>query len=477
VNQDILKQFEPIFYPKSIAVVGASSDDAKSGTQFLRALVAAGYQGKVYAVNKSGGKSYGIDIYPDLVSIPGPVEYVIVAIPRNAVPQLLEGCVIKGVRTVQLFTAGYRESGNAEGIRLEKEIVEIARRGHFRLIGPNCIGIYNPSMKIPYGPMNKIGESGPVGFISQSGGHGGRFIELAMERSINFSKLVSFGNGADLDCVDYLEYFTADPETKIIGAYLESVSRGRQFFELLRRVSAVKPVVIWKGGRTEAGAEAAASHTGALSSSYAVWKAAMTQTGAIGVESLEELADTIVALEGIVNPAGRRVAMVSGMGGGGGGESVLGADTCISQGLEVPRFSDETRRQIGSLLPPAGTILRNPVDLGGSIPSLPVLERIVNLILADDSIDILIIQEHLGKLMGSLLGGQVSAINDVFISSSKAQKKPLVMVTPAWAPTTAALELEKKLRDAGLPVFRSFETAARSIAQVVNYFERRRFFL
>ena len=476
MNQDILKQFEPIFYPKSIAVVGASSDDAKSGTQFLRALVAAGYQGKIYAVNKSGGKSHGVDIYPDLVSIPGPVEYVIVAIPRNAVSQLLEDCVVKGVRTVQLFTAGYRESGTEEGIRLEKEMVEIAHRGYFRLIGPNCIGIYNPSMRIPYGPMNKIGEPGPVGFISQSGGHGGRLIELAMERGINFSKLVSFGNGVDLDCVDFLEYFGADPETKIVGAYLESVSRSWHFLELLRRVSAVKPVVIWKGGRTEAGAEAAASHTGALSSSYAIWKAAMTQTGAIAAESLEELADTIIALEGIVNPAGRRVALVTGMGGGGGGESVLGADTCINQGLEVPRFSDETRRQIGSLLPPAGTILRNPIDLGGSIPSLTMLEKIISLILADDNVDILIVQEHLGKLMGSLLGRQVTAINDVFINAWKAQKKPLVMVTPAWAPTTAALDIEKKLCDAGLPIFRSFETAARSIARVVNYFERRRSF-
>jgi acyl-CoA synthetase (NDP forming) len=474
VNEDILKKFEPVFYPKSIAVVGASSDDAKSGTQFLSALVSAGYQGSIYAVNRSAGKSHGIDIYPDLISIPGHVDYVIVAIPRIAVSQLLDDCAAKGVKVVQLFTAGYRESGTEEGIRLEKEIVEKAHRGHFRIIGPNCIGIYNPSMKIPYGPMNNIGEPGPVGFISQSGGHGGRFIELAMERCINFSKLVSFGNGADLDCVDYLEYFAADPETKIIGAYLESVSRGRRFLELLRQVSTVKPVVIWKGGRTEAGAEAAASHTGALSSSYAVWKAAMTQAGVIAAESLEELADTIVALESIVSPAGRRVAIVSGMGGGGGGESVLGADACIGQGLEVPRFSDETRRQIGSLLPPAGTILRNPLDLGGSIPGLPVLEKIIHLILADENVDILIVQEHLGKLMGSLLGGQVSAINNVLVSTWKAQYKPLVMVTPAWAPSPAALEMEKKLRSTGLPVFRSFDTAARSIARTVSYYEHRK---
>jgi acyl-CoA synthetase (NDP forming) len=467
-DRDILKKFEPIFYPKSIAIVGVSSDDTKTSTQYLRALVQSGFHGAVYGVNKSGGKSQGINIYPDLLSIPDSVEYVIVAIPRNAVPQLLNECAAKGVKTVQMFTAGYRETGTEEGWRLEKEIVEIAHRSNFRIVGPNCIGVYNPSIRMPYGPMNKIGKPGPLGFISQSGGNGGRFIELCIERCINISKLVSFGNGADLDCVDYLEYFAADPETKIIGAYLESVSRGRRFLEVLRQVSPVKPVVIWKGGRTEAGAETAASHTGALSSSYTMWKAAMVQGGVIPVESMEELADTIMALETIIKPTGQKVAMVSGLGGGGGGESVFGADAFISQGLEVLRFSNETRRQIASLLPPAGTILRNPVDLGGTAPKPQVLEKVIRLILADSNVDVLVVQEHLSRLMNS--GKElVSAINDVLVSVWKSQDKPLVMITPGWAPTLAALEMEKKLRDTGLPVFRNLDDAARSIAKVVAY--------
>jgi acyl-CoA synthetase (NDP forming) len=474
VNSGILSELEPVFYPRSIAVVGASSDDAKSGTQFLRALVRAGYQGSIYPVNRSGGSSYGLPVYTDLGSIPGPVDYVILAIPRDGVLSVLDDCAAKRVKAVQLFTAGFSESGTETGLRLEKEITEKARRGGFRLIGPNCIGVYNPSMRIPYGPLDRIGEPGSVGFISQSGGHGGRFVELGLERRINFSKIVSFGNGADLDCVDFLEYFAADPETKIIGAYLESVSRGRRFLELVHEVSTVKPVVVWKGGRTEAGAETAASHTGALSSSYSVWRAAMVQARAIAVESLEEVADTVVALETLGSAVGRRIAIVSGLGGGGGGESVLGADACTGQGLEVPRFGDETRRQIGALLPKAGTILRNPVDLGGIMPSLPVLERIANLIFADENVDVVIIQEHLGKMMGSLLGGQVRALNDVLVSAWRAQPKPLVMVAPAWAAAPPALEIEDSLRVAGIPVYRSFETAARSIDRIARYFERRR---
>jgi acyl-CoA synthetase (NDP forming) len=284
---------------------------------------------------------------------------------------------------------------------------------------------------------------------------------------------VSFGNGADLDSVDFLEYFLADPETKIIGAYLESVSRGRRFLQLARRVSSLKPLVVWKGGRTEAGAEAAVSHTGALSSSYAVWKAAMAQVGAIAVESLEELADTVVALESIDSVVGRRVAIVSGLGGGGGGESVLGADACTSQGLEVPRFADDIRRQIGALLPPTGTILRNPLDLGGSLPKLPVLDQVMRLIFTDENVDAVIVQEHLGKLMRSLPGEEIYALNDILVNVWRSQSKPLIVVAPAWAASPQALEIEDSLRQAGLPVFRSFETAARSIARVVRYFERR----
>ena len=327
MSSDILNELKPVFYPKSIAVVGASSDDTKSGTQFLRALVRAGYQGAIYPVNRSGGTSHGLPVYTDLGSIPGPVEYVILAIPRDSVLSVLDDCAAKRVKAVQLFTAGFRESGTENGRRLETEITEKARRGGFRLIGPNCIGIYNPSVRIPYGPLDRIGEPGSVGFISQSGGHGGRFVELGLERRIDFSKVISFGNGADLDCVDFLEYLAADPETKIIGAYLESVSRGRCFLELIRQTSTVKPVVVWKGGRTEAGAETATSHTGALSSSYAVWRAAMLQAGAIAVESLDEMADTVLALESIGSTAGRRVAVVSGLGGGGVEEQgVLGHD-------------------------------------------------------------------------------------------------------------------------------------------------------
>ena len=470
----ILEELRPVFYPRSIAVVGASSDEDKSGTQFLRALVKAGYTGALYPVNRSGERSCGLPAFTSLRFIPEEVDYVVVAIPRSTVLPLLDDCAAKGVKAVQLFTAGFRETSTDAGVQLEREMVTRARRGGFRIIGPNCIGIYNPSMRIPYGPLSQIGEPGSVGFISQSGGHGGRFVELGIERRINFSKLVSFGNGADLDCVDFLEYFAADPETTLIGAYLESVERGTRFMDLIRQTSKRKPIIVWKGGRSPAGSETAISHTGALSSSYSVWKGAMAQAGAIAVESLDELADTVISLEAIGPATGGRAAIVCGLGGGGGGESVLAADVFGSRGLKILPFTEKTRLGIGALLPGAGTILRNPLDLGGILPKPEVLEKVMSLVLDDENVDFLVVQEHLGKLMKTLLGDELSALNQTLVASQRARNKPLLVVAPAWARTEPALEIEDQLRRKGVPVYRSFESAAGSINRVAGYWRRLR---
>jgi acetate---CoA ligase (ADP-forming) len=466
----ILDELRPVFYPRSIAVVGASSDETKSGSQFLKALVRAGYEGPLYPVNRSGEDSCGLPAFTGLRLVPGPVDYVIVAVPRGAVLTLLDDCSAKGVKAVQFFTAGFREANVPNGAALEREMVALARAGGFRIIGPNCIGIYNPSAKIPYGPLGEIGEPGAVGFISQSGGHGGRFVELGLERRINFSKLVSFGNGADLDCIDFLEYLAADPETKIIGAYLEGVTRGRQFIDLVRRVSKRKPVVVWKGGRSTAGSETAASHTGALSSSYSVWRAAMAQAGAISVESLDELADTIIGFEAIKHDTGLRAAVICGLGGGGGGESVLAADMFVGRGLKVCPFAEKTRSGLAALLPGAGTILRNPLDLGGVLPGVESLEKVVSLVLDDENVDFLVVQEHLGRLMKSLLGDQLNGVNQTLVACSRRKHKPLIVVAPAWARTESALEIENQLRRQGVPVYRSFDAAAGSISRVAQRF-------
>lgn len=470
MTEDRLRQFEPIFYPRSIAVVGASRNRLKFGTLYLDALINAGFKGKLYPVHPDGGEVSGLEAFPSVRDIPGPVDYVIVAIPALHVLQVLDDCAAKGAKVVQFFTAGFSETGEEEGRRLEREMVNKARQGGFRIIGPNCIGVYCPANNMPYGPVAQLGNAGTVAVISQSGGHAGSILEIGMMRGIHFSKIVSFGNGCDLNTVDYLEYFAIDPETTIIGAYVEGVKQGRRFFQLAREVSKTKPLVIWKGGKTEAGAEAAASHTGALAISESIWSAVLKQAGVVKVESLEELTDTLLTFQHFRPFLGDNVAIIAGLAGGGGGESVSSTDACTSAGLNVPRFNEETRRRLKAILPAAGSILRNPLDMGGVGGFVDVLEKTMEIVLADSEINIIIINEHFDSLAGFLSWETLERMNDVFIRFRKNQHKPIVVVSRPGFNNAERSALEQKLCAAQISIYPSLDRAARAIANMNWYY-------
>ncbi len=383
---------------------------------------------------------------------------------------LLDDCAAKKVKVVQFFTAGFSETGEEEGRRLEREMVKKARQGGFRIIGPNCIGVYSPANNMPFGPAPHLGEVGTVAVISQSGGHAGSILEIGVTRGIHFSKIVSFGNGCDLDSVDYLEYFAADPETTIIGAYLEGVKQGQRFFELAREISKTKPLVIWKGGKTEAGAEAAASHTGALAISESIWSAVLRQAGVVKVESLEELADTLLTFQHYPPFLGDSVAIIAGLAGGGGGESVSSTDACASAGLDVPPFTEETRRRLKPILPQAGSILRNPLDMGGVGGSLEILEQTIGLVAADPEINIIIINEHFDSLAAFLSWETLNQMNDIFIRFRKNQHKPIVVVSRPGLTSAERSAVERKLCDARISLYPSLDRAARAIANMNWYY-------
>jgi acyl-CoA synthetase (NDP forming) len=449
-------------------VVGASPNPSKFGSRYLESLIRVGFRGDIYPVNPGDGEISGLKAYPTVRDIPGPVEYVIVCIPAQHVLSVLDDCIAKGVKVVQFFTAGFSETGEDEGRRLEKEMVKKAKEGGFRIIGPNCIGVHSPAHLMPYGPMEMLGETGTVGFISQSGGHAGRVIGIGLRRRIGFSKVVSFGNGCDLDSVDYLEYLAVDPDTKIIGAYLEGMKEGRRFFELAKEISRNKPMIVWKGGKTAPGAEAAYSHTGSLAISDAIWTAVLKQTGVIRVDSLEELADTVLTFQHYPPFLGENVAIVAGLAGGGGGESVSSTDACASVGLNVPPFTDETREKLKAILPPAGCILRNPLDMGGVGGVLEILEKTMEIVAAEQRIDVIIVNEHLDQLLLGISKERLDAMNDIFIHTR--EKKPVVIVS---SPTLGGAELmavEKKLADARVTVYPSLDRAAKAIANMNWYY-------
>ncbi len=467
----IIEKFKPVFYPDSIAVVGASKDTTKVGTKYFRELIKAGFKGRLYPVNVSDDSVPGFKAYPRVSSIPDPVDYVIIAVPARYVIELIDDCIAKKVKTVQLFTAGFRELGTPDGVKLEQSMLKKATAAGVHIIGPNCIGICNPSANIPFGPTGFTGKPGTFGFISQSGGHGISVLSGAAACGIRFSKAVSFGNGGDLDSADFLEYLAADEDTRILGAYLEGVNDGRRIYRLIKEITRSKPVIIWKGGRTSAGAQTAASHTGSLASPYAIWSSAVKQAGAVSVESMEEFIDTALAFYQIRYPGGRRVAVIAGIVDGGGGDCVSATDSCTSIGIEVPPFSPETRVSLTAILPGVGTIFRNPLDLGFPGANFPLLTKVVELVAGDPNIDLIIIQKHVDMLLKLSSYDNVKKMNSLFIDWKNSIKKPIIIVSSPGMREAERLSLDSELSEAGVPVFLSVERAARALLNLNLYYE------
>ena len=350
---------EWLFHPRSIAVVGVPSGDPRGGN-FLRALRALGYDRDhaLYPVNPRLTEAAGLPCYPSLLACPGPVDHVISQVPASAVPELVEQCVTREVRSLQLFTAGFSETGDPARARIEELAVSRALAAGIRVIGPNCMGLYVPDEGIAF-TGNPPPDSGRVFLLSQSGVHAADLIFRLGAIGMRFSKVVSYGNGADLAAHDFLSYAAEDPQTTVVGAYIEGVPDGAAFARALRRCARMKPTVVLKAGTSEAGARAVRSHTASLAGSAAVFEALCRQAGAQLVESMAELRQTLVAL---ATSAGRvrgtRVVMLS----SGGGVGVLATDAFARAGLDVPELPEETRRELASFIPVAGTSARNPID-------------------------------------------------------------------------------------------------------------------
>ncbi len=355
-----------IFHPRSIAVVGISADPPKLWMRrlYLESLVQNRFPGQLYLVNPRGGEMDGLPLYRSLKDIPGPVDHVVMSVPAVHTPAIMEECRQIGAKVVHVFTSGFAETGEPDRAELQERLVQIARQGNMRIIGPNCLGLFYPAGRIGLSPDLPM-EPGPVGFLCQSGGnvtcgarHGG-------SRGLRFSKIVSYGNGCDIDECDLLDYFASDPETKVIAAYIEGTRQGVRLAEVLRRAAAAKPVVVFKGGFSPDGERAAASHTGSLAGSDAVWDGLLKQMGAIRVFSIEEMVDMLVALLRVRPFTGRNVCVI----GHGGGASVMATDEMSRVGFRLAPIPEEIRSGLMDFVDLANSMLRNPLDLGtGLVP-------------------------------------------------------------------------------------------------------------
>lgn len=456
-----------------MAVVGASRTPGKAGSAFLKGLIAARFKGDLFPVNPEGGEVMGLPAYRCLGDIPRPVDNVIVAIPRAALPPVLEDCATKGVRMVQLFTAGFSELSGEDGLAQEKQLAARARSCGYRLLGPNCIGVSRPALSLPLGPEGILARPGHVGFVSQSGSLSLRTAQVGITRGIGFSKIVSFGNGADLDSLDFLEYMGMDPDTTVIGAYLEGVKDGPRFVRILKDICRTKPVVVWKGGATEAGARTAASHTGSLAGSMAVWRAALKQSAAMAADTLEEAGDLLLGLQTLPPVSGKRVTIISGLADGGGGESVAASDICTSLGMEAPPFAPATVKALTGLVGSVGSILHNPLDLSQAYGRPERIRQALELASGDPNIDVVIFEAVLDFLYAWLSDETIEALFSMLIELSPKLGKPVIAILPPGINEMPRLELEKRLLAAGVPSYPSLERAVKTLARLHRWNRQR----
>ncbi|MDD5289038.1 MAG: CoA-binding protein [Dehalococcoidales bacterium] len=464
-------ELETVFHPKAVAIVGVSADAKRGqvwsggGGGFLTVLEQLEFKGHIYPVNPKATEIMGYKVYPTVSSIPEHIDLVIMAVPAKFAPAVLEDCIKADAKNIHMFTAGFEETGEVEGIELGKQVREIARRGGLRIIGPNCMGLYVPEAGI--GTFDQLPkQSGDVVFLSQSGGHLNWYAHYGPNYGIYFDKGISFGNAYIFDSTDYLEYLERDPKVKFISMYLEGVKDGAKLRRQVTRINRTRPVVIWKAGLTATGARAVASHTASLAGQESVWKGFFAQTGAVQVNSLEEMAEATMTFRCLKPPKGNRVAVMS----LGGGTSVSAADICSREGLEVPPLSQATQNELKKFISLAGASIRNPLDTGLIFRDVSVLERELKLVAADPSIDMMILMPHL-----DMARHVVNELLDYLCNFAKNHPsgKSAVIVFHSFGndPWEAALraKLQVELPNKGIAVYSSLTAASRALARFANY--------
>jgi acyl-CoA synthetase (NDP forming) len=368
------KEIGALFYPRSIAFVGASSQLGKWGNMLPNNTISGGFQGKIFLVNPKGGVIAGRTAYRSLTEIPEEVDLAVVTVPAARVIDLIPQCREKGIRYMVLITSGFSEVGE-EGKLLESQLVEAAHAAGVLILGPNTMGITNPHIDMYSTGTTVTPIAGNTVVVAQSGNMGSQLLMFAEQQGIGIRGFSGSGNEAMITMADYLEGFEIDDKTNTVLIYAEGFKNGRRFFESARRVSRRKPIVLLKGGQTQAGQKAAASHSGAMTSDTRVFDALCRQAGIVKVEHPMDLLDSAAAFDALPLPAGPRVAIMT----FGGGWGVVTADLCQSQGLQLPELDADIRRQIDTLLPPYWSHA-NPVDLVGDFDpdiSLKILEMLM----------------------------------------------------------------------------------------------------
>jgi len=450
----VIMSLEMFFNPGSVAVVGASQTAGKVGYEVLTNMIAAGFKGKIFPVNNKATTIEGLKCYPNLEAIGQIPDLVIIIIPAKAVSSIMQQCAKIGAKSVIIITAGFKEVGQ-EGRMLEQQVIQIAKQSGIRVIGPNCLGVIAPVNNLNASFGGDLPKKGVIGYLSQSGALLAAILDTANANSIGFSKLVSIGNKADVDELDLIEAFGQDGDTKVIAGYLENINNGNAFVGLAENVSQNKPILLMKSGSTTAGAQAASSHTGSLVGSETAYEAVFARAGIVRCPSIKVQFDFAQAFANQPLPAGDRVAVITNAGGPG----IMAADAIEQQGLVFAKLTDETRKKLAEVLPPAANV-NNPIDvLGDALADRYKLA--VDIVIEDPNVDIVLV-----LLTPQAMTEAVPTAQVVAKASCRKSSKPIFASFLGADKVAQAVET---LRSSGIPQYDSPESAVLTIKTMVDY--------
>ncbi len=459
---------DAIFSPKSVAVVGASTVPGKVGHDIFVNILKGGFTGTLYPVNPKAKAIASVRAYPSLTDIPDEVDLAMIILPPKLALSAVKEAIKKGIKAIVIVSAGFKEVGG-EGAKIEKEMAVLCHEAGIRLVGPNCLGVINPrgSIRLNASFSARMPKPDNVSFMSQSGALCTAVLDFAADRKFGFSKFISIGNKADVDEVDLLRYFHNDPDTEVILIYVEELQRGPEFIEVAKEITGgdrPKPILVIKSGRTSAGAEAAASHTGSLAGSEAVYDAIFRQSGVIRVNSIDELFDFATAFayknESALGklrrkvPHGNRVAIVTNAGGPG----IVATDMTVTSGLVPARFSEDTIAALKSHLPATANV-NNPVDVIGDAAQ----DRYANALSAvikDEGVDgalVILTPQSMTNAMGTA---------EAIVKIARRSHKPILCCFMGIIDVSAGV---KYLQENGVPVYRFPENAAKAFGALYKY--------
>ena len=468
-----LERVERMLNPRTIAVVG------DKGPNFQWTTSQHEFTGDVWSVQLDpreieGIEERGFTNFLSLEEVPGEIDLVICAVPRPISPLIVADAIKRGVGGMSMFTSGFAETGETQGIELQDRIAKMALDAGMPIVGPNCLGIYNRRLGVKFNQAQEQGEGGNVSIVSQSGTHAGGLTVGMQNAGLKVTRTVSFGNAVVMNECDYLEYLLDDEYTEVIAMYLEGTKQGRRFFELLRAARGRKPVVIWRGGLTRAGERAVYSHTASLASSAEVWTGLLRQTGAIPVNSADEVIDTVAALVKTTPTSQRNLALVAMT----GGHSVAICDAFERAGFEVPELSQRSYDRLGEFFIVVGGSYRNPFDSAWTVgldeAALDNLKRLFDILAEEPATDggmAIELRTQGYDEKPEWLDGTLGLLDEY--RERTGQPVIALMLAGGLAAregSEAAEKARKAVADHGLAYFPSFQRGAEALGRVVDYY-------